>query len=82
MTVQPGSTTKRFTHDGEEWHFVLEGQLDVEVDGKVFHLKEGDCVWHRSDRPHRWRNHGTEPAVMLSVASPRTYLSTVMRLGD
>lgn len=80
VTVQPGSTTDRFTHAGEEWHLVLEGELEVEVDGEVCTLSEGDSVWHRSDKPHRWRNAGHREVVVLSVASPRTWLSTVMDL--
>lgn len=43
------------THDGEECGVVLEGELDVVVDGETHRLGEGDGIWFLSSQPHTFR---------------------------
>jgi transcriptional regulator with XRE-family HTH domain len=59
-------------HPGEELFLLLEGRVDFEVDGDGFELEPGDAVHFRTDRPHRWRNPGEEPArgVWLDLRAP------------
>lgn len=51
-------------HSGFELGVVLEGELDVSVNGRVYHLREGDAVSYRSTYPHR--------SVNVSRAKART----------
>ncbi|MGB7757683.1 MAG: cupin domain-containing protein [Salinisphaera sp.] len=41
---------------------LLEGELEVEVDGRAHVLVAGDVLQFAADRPHRYHNPGTGPA--------------------
>lgn len=54
-----------------EFVHVLEGMLELEVDGVVHRLAAGDSLTFAADAPHRWRNPGTvSPARVLWVLTP------------
>jgi transcriptional regulator with XRE-family HTH domain len=56
----------------EEAGYVVCGQFHIEIDGIWHSLSAGDSF--RFDRkPFRWRNPGTEPAVVIWVVSPPVY---------
>ncbi len=40
------------THPGQEFDFVLEGQLRVQLDDHMFILNEGDSIFYDSAHPH------------------------------
>jgi transcriptional regulator with XRE-family HTH domain len=69
--VEPGATSGRkpMEHPGEELVLMLEGVLEVDVDGAPYRLTPGDSLHWRTDRPHRWRNPTEEPcrAVWLAL---------------
>jgi uncharacterized cupin superfamily protein len=59
-TIQPGSGSDDFSkHEGEEFAFVLEGQLDYIVDGEQFTLEAGDMIYYSSLLPHKYRNNSS-----------------------
>ena len=68
-TVAPGagSGSSPVQHQGEELVYVLEGSLDVSVDGNDFRMGPGDSLHFRTDRPHRWENVGLEPVRALWI---------------
>lgn len=52
-SVNPGGgSLGTIAHEGEEFGFILEGELELEVDGKVYSLQVGDSFFFRSDLPH------------------------------
>ena len=55
-------------HPGEELVHLLEGKLEFEIDGETFSLSPGDSLHFRTDRPHRWRNPGRQPAKAVWMA--------------
>jgi|Deesub1362B_J571_1020462.scaffolds.fasta_scaffold09815_3 quercetin dioxygenase-like cupin family protein len=61
---------KVYSHEGEELRIVLEGEIEVEVEGKRYLLKEGDFMWFDSSLRHRIRNPTDKKAVYFSVNSP------------
>jgi quercetin dioxygenase-like cupin family protein len=73
--VEPtGASAERATHEGEEFIYVLEGKIELEIaDSELVCLEEGDSAYFKADRPHAYRNTGTEPARFLSVATPPTF---------
>lgn len=72
--VEPGATFgDAFSHDGEEIHLMLEGEMEVEINGKKFIAKKGDCFWFKSTQPHTGRNIGDKKAIFYSVAVPPTF---------
>jgi quercetin dioxygenase-like cupin family protein len=59
-----------YSHPGEEIRIVLEGVIEVEVEGERVLLKEGDTMWFHSEKSHSIRNPGTERAIYFSVNLP------------
>lgn len=68
-----GRTDGTISHEGEELGFILEGQLELEVDGKTYRLSKGDCFFFRSELKHQYRNPGTTATSVLWVCTPPTF---------
>jgi transcriptional regulator with XRE-family HTH domain len=54
----PGNSPQR--HPGDDYGYVLEGTLTVEIDGKRQELDAGSAIHLRGDVPHRLRNQTDE----------------------
>jgi quercetin dioxygenase-like cupin family protein len=50
--------------------YVLEGTIDLEVDGEVFALARGDAVTFGATVPHTWRNTSATEARIVWVIAP------------
>jgi DNA-binding transcriptional MerR regulator/uncharacterized RmlC-like cupin family protein len=62
-----------YTHDGEEFIFVLRGDLSITVGSEEYRLKPGDSFYFESGTPHRWRNPGRRETLLLWVNTPPTF---------
>ena len=62
-----------YTHEGEEFIYVLRGDLEITVDGEEYRLKAGDSFYFESATPHRWKNPGRKDTVLLWVNTPPTF---------
>jgi transcriptional regulator with XRE-family HTH domain len=62
-----------YSHDGEEFTYVLEGIVTVYVDGVRHTLYPGDSIHIRSNLPHNWVNLTTKPARLLSINAPNPF---------
>lgn len=60
-------------HQGEEFAYVLSGELTYLVDDQEYVLHPGDSIHLRSNTPHAIYNRGTTIAVVLSVLTPRLF---------
>ncbi|UCI04964.1 helix-turn-helix domain-containing protein [Mesorhizobium sp. B1-1-8] len=56
----------------EEAGYIASGLFDIEIVGVWHRLGEGDS-FRFEGKPYRWRNPGTEPAVVIWVVSPPVY---------
>lgn len=56
----------------EEAGYVVSGRFDIEIDGTWHRLSAGDSFRFR-EKPFRWRNPGSEPAVVVWAISPPVY---------
>lgn len=73
-SVEPGGHTDGvYTHEGEEIGYVLEGQFELQVDGKWYSCKAGDSFFFRSNLPHGYRNRGNVITKILWVNTPATF---------
>lgn len=61
------------THAGEEFVYVLRGQLALTLEDCTFTLNEGDTAHYESTMPHAWRNTADEEAVIVWVGTPRLF---------
>ena len=48
-----GSESSLSTHEGEEFIFVLQGDVDIRYGSETFRLTEGDSIYYDSIVPHR-----------------------------
>ena len=68
-----GSSEGDYRHPGEEFGLILKGILEMTVDGVNYLAKEGDSFYFESTRNHRFRNPGTEEAVVVWVNHPPSW---------
>ncbi len=72
--IDPGSGSDgEIEHDGEEVGYVLEGALELTVDGQLHSLSAGDSFVFRSDLKHGYRNPGDTTTRVLWVNTPPTF---------
>ena len=49
---EPGAAKQAHSHEGQEFDYVLEGTLKIELAGNELYLKPGDSVYYDSSLPH------------------------------
>ncbi|MGB8986525.1 MAG: cupin domain-containing protein [Candidatus Sulfotelmatobacter sp.] len=62
-----------YTHEGEEFLYVLRGQLTITLEKEEYLLKTGDSFYFESATPHHWRNPGRTETLLLWVNTPPTF---------
>ncbi len=73
VEFEPGAHLAEYgRHQGEEWVYVLEGRLSLELEGaEPKHLEPGDGAYYVADRPHLFRNADAERRLrVICVDSP------------
>lgn len=71
--IAPGGGSEPISHAGEESGYVLEGEIELVIDGKKMRAKSGDSFHFRSELPHAYRNVGRKPACVLWINTPPTF---------
>jgi mannose-6-phosphate isomerase-like protein (cupin superfamily) len=67
VKFDPGVAPRNHRTDSIDYGVIMSGELDMELDnGKVVHLKAGDCVVQRGTI-HNWVNRGTEPCLVAFI---------------
>ena len=62
----PGVAPRNHRTDSIDYAVVVSGEIDMEVDDAVVHLKAGDVLVQRGTI-HNWVNRGTQPCVMAFI---------------
>jgi hypothetical protein len=71
------------THRNEdEWSFVLEGEVGVEVGDRTLTAGVGDLITKPRHVPHAFWNATDEPARLLEVITPAGFEGYFRRLGE
>ena len=55
------------THPGQEFNYVLEGRLLIQISGHDIELDPGDCVYYNSGEPHGMKAIGGKAARFLAL---------------
>jgi transcriptional regulator with XRE-family HTH domain len=61
------------THAGEEFLYVIAGQMVLTLEGKTFELYAGDSAHYESTVPHAWANPGNIETMVVWVGTPRLF---------
>ena len=59
-----------FSHRGDEFAYVMEGELEAEIQGEKKAFRQGDSIYIGPTAPAKWVNVGKGEAVILWVLSP------------
>ena len=62
-----------YTHEGEEFLYVLRGELTITLESDEYRLKAGDSFYFESATPHEWKNPGQAETWLLWVNTPPTF---------
>ncbi len=62
----PGVVPRNHRTDSIDYAVVISGEIDMEMDRTVVHLRAGDVLVQRGTM-HNWINNGTEPCVIAFV---------------
>ncbi|MBP3666654.1 MAG: AMP-binding protein [Clostridia bacterium] len=57
-------------HDGQEFDFVLEGKLKVQVGSNIEYLEAGDCIYYNSSTPHGMIAVDGQDCLFMAVVLP------------
>lgn len=71
VQLQPGQDFKAHYHDVmEENFFILEGEVEVVVDGAIYPLKQGDFFHVEPGEIHYLINRASTPVKMTATLAP------------
>ncbi len=62
-----------YSHEGEEFLFMIRGHLTIILEDQEYHLRAGDSFYFRSQTKHRWFNPGETTALILWINTPPTF---------
>lgn len=73
-TLDPGMKSAHlYSHDGEEFNYIIKGKLKYFLGEEVFILEEGDSIYHRSTIQHGFENIGKGECVYITTITPPTF---------
>ncbi len=71
--VKPGgSAGGTYSHKGEEFCYILQGEMEVTIGTEKYRLRQGDMLYFSSEMAHGWVNDGDEEARVLWCTTPPT----------
>lgn len=62
-----------YSHGGEEFIYIIDGELDVYIADKKYKLVKGDSLYFKSHLQHRFKNISKKQVKALWVVSPPTF---------
>jgi len=63
----PPDNYQVYQHEGEEFYFILEGEIELNYGGESYRLEAGDSVYFDTHIPHSGRSVGEKPAQALTM---------------
>ena len=71
VTVEPSADKPATmnTHDGQEFNYVLEGQMEITVGNSKTVLNPGDSIMFDAQRPHGMKALGDKAVKFIAIIS-------------
>lgn len=71
VTLELGGSSgpEAYTHEGEKFGLVIEGQLQLLIGSEIHSLESGDSFHFPSTQPHRFANQGAGPTRFVWIVS-------------
>jgi quercetin dioxygenase-like cupin family protein len=66
LELEPGAAPRRHRTDSVDYAVILSGEIDMEMDDTVVHLRAGDTLVQRGTI-HNWVNNGSKPCVIAFI---------------
>lgn len=74
MVLKEGHRTEEdFPHEGEEFGFVLKGEMVVMLGKRKIKVKKGESFYYKADKTHYLVNKGKVPCEFIWVSSPPSF---------
>ena len=74
LIINPGGTFVEDTpHQGEEFGFVLSGNVIVKLGNKKYKAKKGDSFYYKANCDHTIENLSKTEARIIMVATPPNF---------
>ncbi|MCS7281217.1 MAG: cupin domain-containing protein [Desulfobacterota bacterium] len=72
--IKPGGGSHgMYSHDGEEFGFVIKGEMVLRLNDKTHIIRQGESFYFSSRIPHDWVNEGKEEVHIIWVITPPTF---------
>jgi quercetin dioxygenase-like cupin family protein len=79
IEYQPGVRLGLHDHTFEEAYFILNGEVEATLDGRIYLARPGDVVWTGVGCVHGFANVGTVPVTWLETFAPQPPKENVFR---
>ncbi len=67
------STDEDFPHEGEEFGFILKGEITLLLGKRKIKVKKGESFYFTANKVHSIVNKGSSPAEFIWVSSPPSF---------
>jgi quercetin dioxygenase-like cupin family protein len=81
IEYQPGVGIAPHDHTFEEGYFIVSGEVEATMDGKVYRGKAGDVFWTGVGCVHAFKNVSDKPVLWLETFAPQPPRENVFRFS-
>ena len=72
--IQPGGgAAGLYRHEGEEFGIVLKGEVEINLNGAIYRVKQNESFYYPSQIPHSWVNPTNKETIVVWVVSPPSW---------
>ncbi len=74
IEIQPGGKSKEMEpYEGEEFGYVVNGSIFINMANKKYKVKKGESFYHRANLNHFIENAGKTKAIIIWVSTPPSF---------
>lgn len=74
IQLPAGTSSESYkSHQGQEFTYVLEGEVVLCLNENVYQLKDGDMAYYDASIPHKWENRSGNQTEILVGATPASF---------